>query len=309
MKRKFLTVIMLTFALFSTFVITNKVHADSKYGTVESLVGEAEINGTENIVVKYNKLDLTWAEADPDVGRMMNGWWIGIKIKAPDGMTEEQLQKSTYEIRGQTVKFWDVKDSTVAPHYVNAWVRIGQEMIEGKQDVVTIAKYELDWDDDKTPEQTITIQVVPTEVNLKRDSTIVSVKVGDRQFTLKKDKTLNDLPEADKKVLETLKTPEEGKVFVGLFNNNVKFDETTPIETDIELEVRFEDEPKESPTPETPETPENPATTTNPTTPTTPETQESQDETPKTGTVDIIEYVVAITMIAGIGIVVLSKKH
>ena len=306
MKTKFLTVIMLAFALFFTFAITSKVHADSQYGTVESLVGNAEITGTENIVVKYNTLNLTWAEADPDVGRMMNGWWIGIKIKAPEGMSEQQLKEATYTRFGETVKFWNVKDSTGEPHYVNAWVRIGQEMIEGKQDVVTMAKYELDWDNNGTPEQTITIQVVPTEVKLNRDSTIVSVKVGDRQFTLKKNETLNDLPEADKKVLETLKTPEEGKVFVGLFNNNVKFDETTPIETDIELEVRFADEQKD---PQTPETPENPTTPENPPTNTTPEVQEPKDETPKTGTVDIIEYVVAITMIAGIGIVVLNKKY
>ncbi len=292
MKKRFLTIIMLAFALFFAFAITNKVEAATNYGTVESLVGAADISGTENIVVKYNQLNLTWAEADPDVGRNMNGWWIGIKINAPAGMSEEQLQKATYERFGSTVKFWDVKDSKGEPHYVNAWVRIGEEMIEGKQDVVTIAVYKLDWDNNGTPEQTITIQVVPTAVNLNRDSTVVSVKVGNRQFTLKKNETLNDLPEADKKVLETLKTPEEGKVFVGLFNNNVKFEETTPITTDIELEVRFEDAPV-SPSPVVSPAPE----------------QKPQDTTPKTGTVDIIGYVSIITIVAAIGIIVLNKKH
>ena len=292
MKKRFLTIIMLAFALFFAFAITNKVEAATNYGTVESLVGGADISGTENIVVKYNQLNLTWYEADPDVGRNMNGWWIGIKINAPAGMSEEQLQKATYERLGSTVKFWDVKDSKGEPHYVNAWVRIGEEMIEGKQDVVTIAEYKLDWDNNGTPEQTITIQVVPTAVNLNRDSTVVSVKIGNRQFTLKKNETLNDLPEADKKVLETLKTPEEGKVFVGLFNNNVKFEETTPITTDIELEVRFEDAPV-SPSPVVSPTP----------------AQKPQDTTPKTGTVDIIGYVSIITIVAAIGIIVLNKKH
>ena len=292
MKKRFLTIIMLAFALFFAFAITNKVEAATNYGTVESLVGAADISGTENIVVKYNQLNLTWSEADPDVGRNMNGWWIGIKINAPAGMSEEQLQKATYERLGSTVKFWDVKDSKGEPHYVNAWVRIGEEMIEGKQDVVTIAEYKLDWDNNGTPEQTITIQVVPTAVNLNRDSTVVSVKIGNRQFTLKKNETLNDLPEADKKVLETLKTPEEGKVFVGLFNNNVKFEETTPITTDIELEVRFEDAPV-SPSPVVSPTP----------------AQKPQDTTPKTGTVDIIGYVSIITIVAAIGIIVLNKKH
>ncbi len=306
MKKRILTILLLAVALIMVFALTNTVKAaDDKFATVEQL-GESAVsnittNTSANVEITYNELDIKWSEAKPDIGRYKNGWWVGVKVNAPDGMSESELQNSKYD-NGTAVKsFWDYKDSTSEKHYIGVWVSVDKEMLKTAEETLTIGTYKFDWDNNGTFEQTLTIKVKPTGINLDTNvdggTKIVTVTIGDKVFSLEEGQTLADLPEYEKELLEQLKTPEEGYKFVGLYKGEEEFDEETAITEDIELEVKFEEEEvvEETPAPESP-APEKADT-------------EDLDDTPKTGIVDVLGYVAIITVVSAMGIAVLNKKH
>ena len=324
MKKKVCVILWLACAILMAFAMVSPVmvfaeEATDKYGSVTSLVGTADIkvDKTEKVDVLYNELELQWCEADPTIGRTVSGWWIGIKVTAPtayNGDSEENLKNSVFKSNGEEYNFWTVKDSKddEATQYVNIWSYVDKEKLKGG-DTATIAEYEFDWDNDSTYEQTVAVKVVPEKVTLQKDEGIVSVTIGDRQFTLHSGETLSDLTEKEKELLAKITEAPDGKVFVGLFKEDgteLKSDEK--ITEDTVVEVRFEDAEKEvpeQPADEGDRDAEQPA-----------EVNEASDEapdeapagekddSPKTGNVSIIGYVAIVAVIAAIGIVVLNKR-
>ena len=107
---------------------------------------------------------------------------------------------------------------------------------------------------------------------------------------MKKEQTLDNLPDADKQELEKMKTPKEGQKYLGLYYaDGTKFDESSKINNDIELHIKFENIKTEEPA--------------------TPSNNNVKDATPKTGTVDMIGYATILAIVSAMGIVILNKKH
>lgn len=149
------------------------------YGSVSLITPGAQVsgNGSQDVGVSFDqKITLPWVAAEPSVGRYQDGWWAGIKVTAPENMSEEQIRKAGY-MSGSTAKsFWDYKDSadTDAVHFITMWVPLNN-LLSG-----TMAPYvyQFDWNDDGIYEQRVTLSFDPQKITLTRDGTQVYPVLG-----------------------------------------------------------------------------------------------------------------------------------
>ncbi len=312
MKRKILSILFLASALFMVLAITNTVKAEAKtYGKVEAIKEQNEqatVTGSEesNSAVLYEEKEVKWYPADTSLGRNVDGFWIGIKVTAPDGMSEGQLENAKFRRSGEERSFWNLKDSKAEPHYIGLWKRIDKETLQNKTSEITIAEYEFDWNNDGNYEQKISIKIKPDGIKLD-DEDVVFVKIGTNHFTFKKGNSLNQLSEAEEKLLKELMTPAGGYKFVGIFDKKtgkeVALDQE--ISSDMELEIRFEKLPEETAPTTIPEEPAD-------------EIEEIADEvekptekdnTPNTGVVDVGLITSVVAMVSAAGIVTVKKYN
>lgn len=158
------------------------------YGTVEGITAGAEVTDANGAapVVKYETADLTWTPADPSIGRMSDGWWVGIKITAPADMTTQAdfiVDSATY-VKYQTgvgdgwsadKNFWNAQDSDKSaedtPRYLTMWGKLDENILKtanmnGKS--VTY-KWQFDWDMDGSFEQLVTLSIDPSTIELVKD--------------------------------------------------------------------------------------------------------------------------------------------
>ncbi len=151
----------------------------SVYGTVTSLSDGVTITGNGAQVIASYEGTLKWCEADPTVGRYSDGWWVGIKVTAPAGMTAEQLQKATYLSGSAEKYFWVNKDSAdgASEHYITLWGLLTEEYLKQGNLAAGLVNYtwKFNWDGsegDEKYEQTVILSVDATKtVLLKQDNT------------------------------------------------------------------------------------------------------------------------------------------
>ena len=140
------------------------------YGHLDMLTTGVTVSGndTAKVTASYDsEITLTWVAADDSVGRYQDGWWAGMKITVPEGMTEEQL-KSAQFMGGTTLRsFWEYKDSKEgdAVHYLTMWVSLNN-LLSGKMDPFT---YKFDWNNDGIFEQSVVMSVDASKVILMKD--------------------------------------------------------------------------------------------------------------------------------------------
>ena len=198
MKKAFSTriaAILLSLALLMGMIPTSIIGSfalnGEKLGTVTVLSPEGTVaneNGTDVKVNFGSDIDLTWSPADPTVGRMQDGWWVGIKMTAPADMTKEQhFDKVSYQ-SGVSLKdgtwsaeknFWEVQDSDKTAEdterYLTMWGRINEQFINDAlfEDGKIRYAWRFDWDGDKTYEQQVTIEIDADGLKLKKDGKTV----------------------------------------------------------------------------------------------------------------------------------------
>lgn len=149
------------------------------YGRLEMLTGGATItsNESESISISYNdELAIDWVAADPSIGRYQDGWWAGMKITVPDGMTVEQVKNAQY-MSGENVRsFWSYKDSKddAAVHYMTMWVPLNNLLSNSMKPFT----YKFDWNNDGIFEQTVVMTVDDTKVTLTKDGAQVYPVLG-----------------------------------------------------------------------------------------------------------------------------------
>lgn len=149
------------------------------YGRLEMLTGGATITGneSESISISYNdELAIDWVAADPSVGRYQDGWWAGMKITVPDGMTVEQVKNAQY-MSGENVRsFWSYKDSQddATVHYMTMWVPLNNLLSNSMKPFT----YKFDWNNDGIFEQTVVMTVDDTKVTLTKDGAQVYPVLG-----------------------------------------------------------------------------------------------------------------------------------
>ena len=174
-----------------TLIAENGEQVYPYLGTVIPLTGGTVEGNTSNFELVIDNTTLNWSAKDESIGRNYDGWWVGMKVTAPQGYTVDQLKNATYKSRvtssGGTAwsdysankKFWDMKDSADgdATHHIGMWMVITPSLLtaykNNGKDIKT--EYVFDWDGNGTADQTITMTVDP-------DGTIVLNKVEQTGF-------------------------------------------------------------------------------------------------------------------------------
>lgn len=158
------------------------------YGVVEKITDIAIVKdaNSKNPVVTCSDATLNWYAADPSIGRMNDGWWIGIKITAPETMTKKEdfIKDDTY-VKYQTgvgsgwsvdKNFWNAQDSNInsedTPRYLTLWGQINEQYL---QNAISAGKnieykWQFDWNMDGEFEQLVTLHVDPSNIILNKDN-------------------------------------------------------------------------------------------------------------------------------------------
>ena len=150
----------------------NQVFPD--FGNVIPLTGGTVTGENASLTVIVEETVLQWSAADPDSNRLTDGWWVGMLVNAPEGYTAQQLANATYKRRAtssvsatgwgeyQKVDFADVRDTDTQ---VQIWMPLTQELVNKYQNLGKNIATEcvFDWNADGKDDQTITLEVVPSE--------------------------------------------------------------------------------------------------------------------------------------------------
>ena len=316
--------------------LSNISNAAQDYGTVTAINGTTKGaiggNETENVVLEFDTLDLSWAKKEnasgSDSERYKNGWWIGIKVTAPDNADKSNAtfkRKQYGEDWSADNSFDKYKDDT---DYINLWAYLDNDILNANKSVFTLYEVKFDWKNSK-PEQNITIKIDPTsgKLDLKTDGSdvskihVVDLGIGATQtkktFTMEKDKTLAEGLSASEKASFDAYKKIAGFVefykFAGAsydFKTD-KLDSYKGNKFDPEKDQITEEEVTivayiNNPTPVL--NPTNPTPTSASAPASAPAPAGEKDSTPKTGVTDIVCYVVAITVFSAMGIFALKNK-
>lgn len=169
----------------------------SDYGTfsiISSGGSVTDANG-ESAVATFNDVSLNWSAADPSVGRTSDGWWIGVKMTAPagmttsadfagasgdpnntDGVTYQRCTSAANDTWTSPSSFWRAQDSNISAEsterYLTMWGMINEQYINEALATGSAIyyKWRFDWDKDGDYEQTATLKVEPQNIKLIKDS-------------------------------------------------------------------------------------------------------------------------------------------
>ena len=143
---------------------------EAVYAEVHSFSGGTVTgSGTADTVVSIDNAVLEWVAKDESIGRPQDGWWVGIKIVAPDGV---DLSKAVYQRRsGGSFDGAEVKPFIPeSDRYMGMWGLITAEYLENFSNSGKKLNYvwRFDWDGDDVYEQTIAITVDPAGITLEQ---------------------------------------------------------------------------------------------------------------------------------------------
>ena len=144
------------------------------YGTMQIITPKGVICGDDdNLSAVYdNKISLEYAEKDASIGRMQDGYWVGVKIVAPTELTDDSVVKfkSYQPLRdsqwSEEKEFSKCKDGDF---FMESWVYINKEIIDKAISSGTniTKEHKFDWNGTGSFEQSFTISVNPRKVHLK----------------------------------------------------------------------------------------------------------------------------------------------
>ena len=173
---------MLPTSIVTAFALSNT----DTYGTLSILSSGGTVTdaNSEKAVATFDDVTLTWDPADPSIGRVADGWWVGIKMTAPATMTKEadftnvtyQRCTSAIDDTWYTNSFWDAQDSNKnvadTERYLTMWGRINEEFLNDAIANNTTINYtwRFDWNADGVYEQTADIKIKPENIKLIKDA-------------------------------------------------------------------------------------------------------------------------------------------
>ncbi len=312
--KKISKILMLVITLFLVFFATSFVKAaQDTFGKVSSLSSgdvNVEGSGTANVKLKYNRLNLTWYKADPNIGRTVDGYWVGYRVDFPESLggnsaSEEVVKKAKYHTKfvgyewSTEKSFYNAKDGQ---WFMTGWVQITQEQLNKNEGSFELFEAEFDWEGDGTFEQNIKIEINSDNIVLDSSNvTTVTVKeTGNgasddvRTFYITTGKSLNEgLVQSELNILKIIENEEGFVKFykLGEENKEFSFDEAIN-EKEITLVALFN-----KPTQKLEEPTKKPTET------------KKKDETPKTGTSETADYIVIVTSaLAVIGIAIVASR-
>ena len=125
---------------------------------------------------KFENVTLSFSSADPRIGRMMDGYWVGYKFIAPEAVTAENIANTTYSNDGgkNWRNFNNAKDGQEIDgrYYMQAWVPLTVESVEAFVNAHQTMKwtYKFAWDGNQDNAQTFVIEVSPQNVTLNKSA-------------------------------------------------------------------------------------------------------------------------------------------
>lgn len=165
--------------------------SSAELGTLSTITAGGSVtdaNG-ENAVAAFDGATVTWATADPAVGRYSDGWWVGVKMTAPETLTKESdfvengVDKVTYRRRSngswtEAMSFWNAQDSdknaVETERFLTMWVLVNAQYLNQAlaDDKPITYSYAFNWNGDDEFEQNVTIQVNPNTILKKGEETV-----------------------------------------------------------------------------------------------------------------------------------------
>ena len=108
--------------------------ATDSMATIESLVSGGILEDSNTVM--FSNTELVWSAKNASIGRNFDGWWVGIKVTAPEGITLEDLQNAKYQSKSSgdwsaDKLFWSYKDSAdnATEHYIQLWGLVNEQYI------------------------------------------------------------------------------------------------------------------------------------------------------------------------------------
>lgn len=153
----------------------DSVYPLTQFGSVSVLTLEtdAEVAGNESAFVKVSykndtPIILDWSKEDSSALREKDGWWVGIKLTAPDGIDVAGVSFKRQSFGGewsQAESFDEYKDSEKE---ITLWGYIDEALQESGETITT--QWQFDWDKDGVFEQLIVLEVDPDRFELSLDN-------------------------------------------------------------------------------------------------------------------------------------------
>ena len=141
-------------------------------GEEYNIVGEVDIEGneTESVTVTMTKMKLKCVLEDAAIGRPVDGWWAGIRVDAPDEITDDTMAgRAQYKANGgEFQSFLESQDGENGNYWIGMWNLVNEEKLNAcRADGTNLTTtYEFDWDGNKAIDQTITVEIVPAYIVL-----------------------------------------------------------------------------------------------------------------------------------------------
>ncbi len=138
-----------------------------------------EGNGTENVVITIDSLALKMVPKDPGAGKTIDAGWAGVRVYAPKGIKIEDLKKSKYDHGGRegdsTASWWDSRDSKTLPEtqaegqYFDFYMAVTEDILKQFSEKKSNFSYtyRMDWDGDKTFDQTVKVIFASNGITLQ----------------------------------------------------------------------------------------------------------------------------------------------
>ncbi len=166
-------------------VITAFAIADENYGTLSSITPNGIVTDAtgSDAVATFDQVELEWSEADPSIGRTVDGWWVGIKMAAPTNMTKEAdfmnvtYQRCTSAVNDtwtDAISFWNAQDSDKTAdnteRYLTMWGIVNEQYLNDAIINNTTINFfwKFDWDADGVYEQKASLKIDPSDIVLKK---------------------------------------------------------------------------------------------------------------------------------------------
>ena len=142
-------------------------------GEEYNIVGEVDIEGdeTKSVTVTMTKMKLKRVLEDAAIGRPVDGWWAGIRVDAPDEITDDTMAGGAqYKANGGEFQdFLTFQDGAKnGDYWIGMWNLVNEEKLNAcRADGTNLTTtYEFDWNGDEIIDQTITVEIVPAYIVL-----------------------------------------------------------------------------------------------------------------------------------------------
>ncbi len=130
------------------------------YGIVESFTDGVVINSSGSEVKATYGGTLNWIAKDESVGRMSDGWWVGLKVTAPETIN---IETAKYTSGGEAKLFKDYNDSAddAEVQWIGLWSLVKEDYLRsaGQTDGLSTYTWTFDWDGDGVFEQTVVLDI------------------------------------------------------------------------------------------------------------------------------------------------------